>query len=83
MTYWLLETKTRRLVDRQLYADKRNAIASGILFCGEHNPIDGCSTPPTIRDKISAHSGSHWSCQRNTSFGERTAEVFEISSIID
>ena len=66
-----------------LVARWQDAVEAAKRHVGEHNPIDGCSTP--VHEWRSAEAedslGPRLALHRNTSFGERTATV--VALVVD
>lgn len=58
-----------------LTEDFDSAVERARAFIGEHNPIDGCSTPPAIEMSANRFYG-----QRHSSFGLRKAWVISINT---
>lgn len=71
---FLLRCKARHFDSVKVVEDKMAAAAEARAWVGEHNPIDGCSTEPTVNQ----YTG-RWHISRSSSFGTREAWVIDQS----
>lgn len=76
---FILVTQAKHGTSARLVETFADGQAMARSFVGDHNPIDGCSSVPSLRQRLGEH-GPEFSIARSTSFGPRRAFVRPIST---